>query len=381
MRIRKRVLAVAVSAMMIAAMSEALWAGTVEVKNADQLSISGYTQARFEFRDEDDDAVVNSSFLIRRSRVRLEAEINEYASADLEVDFASGDIVKDAYVSVAPQEQIEFRLGQYKKPFSQEELFSSSGTPTIDLGLTNGLTTRDLGYSGRDQGLMLSVKDKKDMLQGWLGVFSGAGEGNVSKGDNADGTQTQTLEQNRSKDFAARVAVRPTRKIQLAANASMRSVGGSYTVIDTSAAPDTNITHSSETFSAFGGDVKVEPTPGLILWGEVIAGDNFYAEGFVFDDVLTNYDAPTFMGFRVAGNYNYALANGTFLTAIQPEARFEIFDPNTDVDDDGSNLITAGLSLFFGKNVRWRNNVVIQSFQATGVDSVTKFVSELQGKI
>jgi hypothetical protein len=204
-------------------------------------------------------------------------------------------------------------------------------------------------------------------VQGWLGVFSGAGEGKVSKGDNAG--EVQSLSQNRGKDLAARLAIKPAPMFQIAVNVSLKSAGATYS--------DSLASHSSETFTAFGGDVKVEPSPGLVLWGEVLSGDEFSA----FQDTLASFEAPTFLGFHIAVNYKHALADTSFLTAIQPEARFEIFDPNTDEDDDGSNLITAGLSLFFGDNVRWRNNVVIESLQESGADSQTKFVSELQGKI
>jgi hypothetical protein len=341
-------------------------AGTVKVKDAGELTISSFTQARFEFQDVQD-SIVNSSFFIRRSRMRLKAAVSDHAQADLEVDFASSTIVKDAYVGLWPNDRFEIRFGQFKKPFSQEELLSSSGMPTIDLGLTNGLTTGELGFSGRDQGLMVAAKDKKEMLQGWLGVFSGAGEGKVSKGDNAG--EVQSLSQNRGKDLAARLAIKPAPMFQIAVNVSLKSAGATYS--------DSVASHSSKTFTAFGGDVKVEPSPGLVLWGEVLSGDEFSA----FQDTLASFEAPTFLGFHIAVNYKHALADTSFLTAIQPEARFEIFDPNTDEDDDGSNLITAGLSLFFGDNVRWRNNVVIESLQESGADSQTKFVSELQGKI
>lgn len=345
------------------------YAGEVTVKGAESLEISGYTQARFEYDNIDGDSVVNNSFFVKRSRIKLKAEINAYTWSELQVDFASSKIVKDAFVGIQPTESFMLQMGQFKKPFSQEELFSSSATPVIDRGLTNELTTEELGFSGRDQGLMISVKDKQGVLTGQVGVFSGAGESKVAKGDELGATQSGSS--NRGKDFAARLALTPRikTKLQIAANISAKSVGGSYTQGTTA--------HNSEMFTAFGGDLMIMPTPELTLYAEGITGDNF--DGFV--DTLSNFQAATFLGFHVAGFYHAKLANSNVVTAIQPEARVEMFDPDTDTDDDGSTLISAGLSLFFGKNVRWRNNVVIESFQASGIDSQTRFVSELMGKI
>lgn len=344
-------------------------AGEVKVKGAESLEMSGYTQARFEYDNIDADSLVNNSFFVKRSRVKLKAEINEYTWSELQVDFASSKIVKDAFVGIKPTGSFMLQMGQFKKPVSQEELFSSSATPVIDRGLTNELTTEELGFSGRDQGIMISVTDSKKIFTGQVGVFSGAGESNVSKGDELGKLQSDSP--NRGKDFAARVAVTPDIKtrMQVAVNVSAKSVGGSYT--------DGSTTHNAEMFTAFGGDLMVMPTPELTIYAEGITGDNF--EGFV--DTLTNFQAATFLGFHVAGFYHAKLQNSKVVTAIQPEARVEMFDPDTDTDDDGATLISAGLSLFFGKNVRWRNNVVIESFQASGVDSRTRFVSELMGKI
>jgi hypothetical protein len=344
------------------------WAGEVRVKGADQLEISGYTQARFELQN-GDDSLVNSSFFIRRSRVKLAADINEHTFGHLEVDFASSRILKDAFVGVRPNEQFTVQLGQFKKPFSQEELFSSSATPVIDLGLTNALTTEELGFSGRDQGVMVTVQDRKGAFTAYAGAFSGAGEGGVSKGDQLGKVQTEGS--NRGKDFAARLVVAPQIKTRLsiAINASAKTVGGSFT--------EGSVTHKSETFTAFGGDLMVMPSPELTIYAEALTGDRF--DGYV--DTLSSFNAPTFLGFHVAGSYHTGLKNGKVITAVQPEARFEVFDPDTDTDDDGATLLTAGLSLFFGKNVRWRNNVVIESFQDSSIDSETRFVSELQGKI
>ena len=80
---------------------------------------------------------------------------------------------------------------------------------------------------------------------------------------------------------------------------------------------------------------------------------------------------------------NQALANGADKTEngvsifgavkavekIKFFGRFDIYDPNTDVDDDGNNFFVAGLDFAPDKNVNVMPNVKIESYQAEGKDS------------
>lgn len=50
-------------------------------------------------------------------------------------------------------------------------------------------------------------------------------------------------------------------------------------------------------------------------------------------------------------------------------ARYDIYDPNTDVDDDGNNFIIAGLDFAPENNVNVMPNIKIESYQAEGLDS------------
>jgi hypothetical protein len=80
---------------------------------------------------------------------------------------------------------------------------------------------------------------------------------------------------------------------------------------------------------------------------------------------------------------NKALANGADKTesgfsafgAVKAAAkvklfgRFDVYDPNTDVDNDGNNFIVAGLDFAPDKNVNLMPNVKIESYQAESKDS------------
>ncbi|MFQ5607916.1 MAG: porin [Candidatus Zixiibacteriota bacterium] len=342
-------------------------AGQVETKNADKLTISGYTQARFGFEDMDDSSAVDNAIFIKRSRAKLAAQISERTTLVVQLDFASSSLLKDAFVTFSPADAVTFTAGQFKRPFSREELASSSKTPTLDRGLANSLST-GLFYGGRDQGLAVTLRNKARSLRFTGGIFSGVGEKGVSSGDKLGSAQSDA--QNRAKDFAARLDYSPGLAwgtLNVAGNLSLRTAGANYL--------ESLLTHSSKTFSSFGGDAQIELQSGLTVIVEALSGDDFTQ----FDDTLASFTAPTFFGGHLAALFHAKMQGATTVTAIQPEARLEIFDPNTDIDNDGSSLFSGGVSLFFGKNMRWRNNITVRTFQDDLRDSETTFGSELQG--
>lgn len=349
-------------------MADSARAGEVNVKAAEKLTLSGYMQGQAAYRDDLPDSLVNQTTYIKRARLKLTAEITSSTSSELEVDFASSRLVKDAVLAIHPGESFRLHVGQFKKPYSQEEMFSSSATPVVDLGLTNQLTTTRLGYSGRSQGLMGLYKTKSGKIEALAGVFTGAGEADLGVGDKLQARQTDV--NNRGKDWVARLGtlLGEKHKLHLAANASSRSVGGSFT-------DGAGVTHRAETFLAWGADAEFK-TGGLVLWAEALTGDNFSS----FTDTISAFSAPTFMGWHLAGNFQQPIAGNHFVSAWQLEGRFEMFDPDLDQSDDGSSLITAGLAFFFGKNMRWRTNAEWTTYQASQPE-VLRLVSELQAKI
>jgi hypothetical protein len=340
----------------------------VTIKAADKLTLSGYTQAQTAYRDDVADSLVNSTLYLKRARLKLAAEITKHTRSEVEIDFASSRLVKDAWLGIAPSEAFLLQVGQFKKPYSQEELFSSSGTPVVDLGLTNQLATTRLGYSGRSQGILAAFKNKSGRLEALAGVFTGAGEADLAVGDRLLNRQTDI--NNRGKDWAGRLGtlVGDATKLHLAANVSSRSVGGSYT-------DGASVEHRSETFLAWGGDAELKHG-GFTFWAEALSGDNFST----FTDTAAAYSVATFLGWHVAGNFQKAIPGEHLFTAWQLEGRFEMLDPDLDVSSDGSSLMTGGLAFFLGKNMRWRTNAEWTTYQSTSPTTL-RLVSELQAKI
>lgn len=94
----------------------------------------------------------------------------EYEVSSTNSDGASK--VKDGYVDVTRFHMAAVRMGQYKVPFSLQELTSDQRQEFIERAITNPKFA-----AGRDQGVMLwgATTDKRFGYQ--AGVFNGAGEG------------------------------------------------------------------------------------------------------------------------------------------------------------------------------------------------------------
>lgn len=84
----------------------------------------------------------------------------------------------------------------------------------------------------------------------------------------------------------------------------------------------------------------------------------------VSNKALANNQDKTENGFSVFGAVKVA-------EKIKLLGRYDFYDPNTAVDNDGNNFIIAGLDFAPDKNVNIMPNVKIESYQASGQDANT----------
>lgn len=182
-----------------------------------QLRISGYSQARFQLHtnlpDKDTDDV--RTFDIRRARLDVKGAITERFEYRLQVDFAgSAGKLLDATAAYTFNPALKITIGQFKVPFSLENLSSSPKLETVNrsqvvealvarskdvIGNQNG---RDIGIQA--SGAFLELKNKK-LVDYAAGVFNGAG--------------INALDANVNKDYAVRLVVHPLLGLD---------IGGSY---------------------------------------------------------------------------------------------------------------------------------------------------------
>ena len=77
-------------------------------------------------------------------------------------------------------------------------------------------------------------------------------------------------------------------------------------------------------------------------------------------------------GMQGLAAYNLRTTSPTaWLYAIEPFARLDVADPDTDTDDDGATLLTAGIALYMSSKAWFRVAYERQSFQAEGLESIS----------
>ncbi len=150
---------------------EAIIQGRATEKWYDKISIRGYTQLRYNYITDDKKLVSpydssignNKGFLLRRARVIISGDLNEWVSLYLQTDFGATagtgnnnfaqlrDLYADIYLmpSIESRKELRIRAGQSKVPFGFETLQSSQQRLALDRadGINTGVPNeRDIGF-------------------------------------------------------------------------------------------------------------------------------------------------------------------------------------------------------------------------------------------
>jgi hypothetical protein len=254
--------------------------------------------------------------------------------------------LRDAWIDVrlgneANKTDFYVRAGQEKKPMSRYELTSSVNLPSIERGAGGGLVPRasnDLfvgaGFLAHDVGASARVEHQLDdvrLLTLKVGVYNGQGE--------------SLNDVNNKKSYGARGTFAVTPKLDI--GASWFAHDGITTA---SGVPDSSFTN-------YAWNVDGQ-------WGK--PGD----EGlYVLADYLDGND-PTaaklhMRGMQVVGAYNIRMSSPTsWVYAVEPLFRIDFADPNTDADDDGQTLVTAGIGVYLSSKTWFRVAYEREQFQA-----------------
>lgn len=179
--------------------------------------ISGYAQVRYDYNDGNG----SSTFQLRRVRMTFDGNISPKMDYKLQLELTSPKIV-DAYFSYKPMAGLKLRAGQFKVPFSIEnteygptklELIDYPMAITYLVGNSDAANKKD-GANGRDIGVKLYGDLFNKVVSYDLGVFNGAG---INCKDN-----------NKSKDVAARLFVRPVDGLLISGSFLWSEGGANY---------------------------------------------------------------------------------------------------------------------------------------------------------
>jgi hypothetical protein len=332
-----------------------------------------------------------SGMFLRRARIEVEGEINEYVKVKIQPSFEggremssqptitctavpagggtpvctssggrSGFRLRDAFIDVAfnkPGAKTGFflRFGQEKRPFNRYTLTSSRNLPSIERGAGQGLPglasfdlLNNAGLVEHDVGISANLRSKIGENQFvTLKAIVTNGEG-----------ESVARDKNNRKSFGFRGTADVYKKF---------NVGASFYSHDNAnlvAGAD-----SSYNNKAFGVDAQ---------WGK--PGD----EGLlVLADFFSGKDrtkaANKMRGISAIGAYNIRLKSPTsWLYAIEPAIRVDIADPNTDLS--GSEVttqaqarvttLTAVLGFYMSSKAQFRIAYERQSSELNGASKI-----------
>ncbi len=131
--------------------------------------LTGYAQ--LDFRGYQSGNHPPNTFLVRRARLALEGKVARYYDFKIEGDFAdtTSTLLRDVYVRVHRNEQFQITAGQFREPFSQEEIRRDSVQDFVERSLANNLAP------SRSPGIMVSGVLRKGLFEYQLGAFNGKG--------------------------------------------------------------------------------------------------------------------------------------------------------------------------------------------------------------
>ena len=131
------------------------------------LKIGGRVDADMRFYNSDHPE--NNQFFVSRARVYLSGTIYKHIEFKIEPDFGKGTSeLKDGFVNANYVPYAQFKVGQFKAPFSLERLTSSNYTDFVERSLPVDNLTPD-----RDQGIMLHGSYERFGLHYGVGLFNG----------------------------------------------------------------------------------------------------------------------------------------------------------------------------------------------------------------
>ncbi len=142
---------------------------------------------------------LNNEFLVRRARIELKGSFFKWIDFLVECEFTRSDqkngfCLNDAFMELKFRPELTLRVGQFKVPFSFEELSSDNTIDFVERSIINELApSRDVGAVVRGS-----------LFGGILGYDAG-----IFNGAASNGAATNTFDTSNGKDIAGRLTLAP----------------------------------------------------------------------------------------------------------------------------------------------------------------------------
>ncbi len=121
--------------------------------------------------------------LVDRGRMSVDVRVYQYFRARLENDFAFADGLRDAFVALRLSPAAQIQIGQFKVPFSFEQLRSKRYIDFVERAAVVNNTVSP----SRDIGLMVSGNLAGKLLEYQAAVVNGAGQNRADDNSDKDG--------------------------------------------------------------------------------------------------------------------------------------------------------------------------------------------------
>ncbi len=177
------------------------------VNASKQIQLSGYAQVRYQNLDEMGKI---DGFDIRRARIDLKGAISPYWNIRFQADLAGTPKLIDAYGECKIADYVNITIGQFKVPFSMENLASSNKLEMIDRSqVVEALVARGKDVIGNQNGRDIGIQvfgnflkiNNRSIIDYSLGIFNGSGI-NIS-------------DKNENKSIAGRSVIHPIKGLDL----------------------------------------------------------------------------------------------------------------------------------------------------------------------
>ncbi len=155
------------------------------IRSADgtfETRVTGFAQ--LDFRGYSSGSHPPNTYAVRRARMRFDGKLGKYYDYRIEGEMAdtTSILLRDFYLRIARHEAAQLTIGQFREPFSQEELRPEPSQDFVEKSLVN------LIVPARSPGLMLSGVFNKGTFEYQIGSFNGKGllrENNTGTPENA----------------------------------------------------------------------------------------------------------------------------------------------------------------------------------------------------
>ncbi len=287
------------------------------------------------------------AFLIRRAELKLKGHaFSKNVTYGFMADFAKGTVaLKDYYLDFALAPKVfHMRFGSYKKPFSRQQINSSSKLELVDRSITD----KAFGQ-GRDLGLMFHNKYTKSPTFEWaVGVFNGTGVKPWFEGDVEVDPETGEGEVTKGKTTNVPDRFHPLVVARIGYN---RGDLKGYSEADLEGGPlrfGVGLSGIADFDSDESDDSNIRSQLDLIL-----KVNGFAATAAAY--VMTAQDGSGFSDQAYSAWGMHAQAGYIFNKLIQPIVRYAIVD--YDGENNNTQEVTGGLSVYiFGHNLKWQTD-------------------------